>query len=92
MYMMAESMGEYTKPEFVKGCETLGCDSIDKWKAVLPRLRTELKNESKFKEMYRYVFGFACEKGFKSMEPDTAVALWGMLIGSTKCKFLDKWT
>lgn len=38
-YMQAETMGEYKKPEFVKGCEVLGCDDINTWKAVLPRLR-----------------------------------------------------
>lgn len=43
-YMGAETMGEYKKAEFVKGCEALGCDSIASWKAALSRLRQELKN------------------------------------------------
>ena len=41
--------------------------------------------------MYKFVFGFACEKGFKSLEVESAIALWELLIGSKKCKFLGKW-
>ena len=91
MYMQAETMGEYKKPEFLKGCEALGCDDISTFKAVLPRLRQELKNETKFKEMYKFVFGFACEKGFKNVEVESACALWDLLIGNARCKFLGKW-
>lgn len=42
MYMDAKYMGEYTWPEFDKGCASLGVDSIQGWQAILPRLRQEL--------------------------------------------------
>ena len=90
-YMQAETMGEYKKSEFLKGCEVLACDDISTFKAVLPRLRQEMKNETKFKEMYKFVFGFACEKGFKNVEVESANALWDLLIGSQRCKFLNQW-
>ena len=83
-------MGEYTKAEFLKGAENLACDEISTWKAKVPDMRNDLNNEQKFKEMYKFVFGFACEKGFKSVEIESACALWPMLIGN-RCKFLDKW-
>ena len=36
-------MGEFKQPEFLKGCATLGCDSIKAWKDVLKlRLYREL--------------------------------------------------
>ena len=35
-YMQAHYMGEYTFEEFKKGSETLGCDSIQAWKNVVP--------------------------------------------------------
>ena len=57
--MGAEFMGEYKWPEFKKGCSALGCDSIASWTAVLPRLRTELKNEANFFNLYKYSFNFA---------------------------------
>ena len=90
-YMQAETMGEYKKVEFLKGCESLACDDIATFKAVLPRLRQELKNEIKFKEMYKFVFGFACDRGFKNVEVESSCALWDLLIGSQRCKFLAKW-
>ena len=83
-------MGEYTKAEFLQGCKSLGVDDISSWKQKVPTMRNDLKNEAKFKEMYKFVFGFACEKGMKSVEIGTANALWPMLVGE-KCKFLDKW-
>lgn len=58
-YMQAHYMGEYTFEEFKKGSETLGCDSIQAWKNVVPQLRNELKNEAKFAAMYKYAFQFA---------------------------------
>ena len=41
--------------------------------------------------MYKFVFGFACEKGFKNVEVESAIALWDLLIGKQRCKFLDIW-
>ena len=89
--MEAESMGEFKKSEWLKGSQALGCNDISSWKAILGRLRSELQNKSTFKEMYKFVFGFACEKGFKSMEVEVAIGMWTLLIGTQKCKFLDKW-
>ena len=90
-YMDAKFMGEYTWAEFNKGCAALGCDSIASWKAVLPRLRQELQNESANKTMYHYAFSFAQEKGKRNVEVELACALWDLLIGSQKCGFLEKW-
>ncbi len=43
-YMGAQEMGTYSKEEFIKGCEALGCDSIASWKQMLTsRLYPELK-------------------------------------------------
>ena len=41
--------------------------------------------------MYNYVFDFTCEKGMKSLDVESAIAMWDMLIGDNKCKFMDKW-
>lgn len=55
-YMQAKYMGEFTWDEFNRGCAALGCDSIASWQAVLPRLRQELNNQAKNKEMYHFAF------------------------------------
>ena len=80
-YMKAKFMGEYTWEEFKTGCQALGCDSIASWTAVLPRLRQELQNEAKNKEMYHFAFQFAQEKGKRNVEVELACALWDLLIG-----------
>ena len=41
--------------------------------------------------MYNFVFDFACEKGMISMDVDSAMAMWDVLIGEQKCKFMNKW-
>ena len=79
--MQAECMGEYKKSEFLKGAEVLGCNTISDWKAIVPKLRTDLQNKETFKEMYKFVFGFGCEKGYKALEVESAVQLWDLLIG-----------
>lgn len=83
-------MGEYTKEEFIQGCKNLGVDDLAGWKGKIATMRADLKNDNKFKDMYKFVFGFACEKGMKSIDIDTAVALWPTLLGN-RCKFMDKW-
>ena len=41
--------------------------------------------------MYNYVFAFACDKGMKSLDVESANAMWDMLIGDKRCKFMGKW-
>lgn len=81
-------MGEYTKAEFLQGCKNMGIDDLSAWKAKIPSMRADLKNDSKFKDMYKFVFGFACEKGFKSVDLESACVLWPMLLGD-RCKFCN---
>ena len=83
-------MGEYTKEEFIQGCKNLGVDDLAGWKSKIPNMRADLKNDNKFKDMYKFVFGFACEKGMKSVDIDTALALWPTLLGN-RCKFMTQW-
>ena len=89
-YMGAEYMGEYKWSEFNKGCRDLNCDSIASWTAVVPRLREEIKNDSKFAEMYKYTFNLAKEKDKRNVDVDLACDLWDLLIGA-KCQFLAQW-
>ena len=89
--MGAEYMGEYKWPEFKKGCLALGCDSIQGWKSVLPRIRQEIQNEQKFLALYKYSFSFAQEKGKRNVEVELANGLWDLLIGPSKCQFLEQW-
>mmetsp|Transcript_114403 Transcript_114403/g.158854 ORF Transcript_114403/g.158854 Transcript_114403/m.158854 type:complete len:159 (+) Transcript_114403:259-735(+) len=90
-YMNAASMGEYSEQEFMNGCESLGVSNLKEWHAVaLPRLRKELDNPEEFLALYKYLHGFAAEKGFKNVDVDTAIALWELML-SKNCKFINEW-
>ena len=89
-------MCEFTREEFLEGMEDLGCTSVDSVRRKLPQLRTELKNEKTFRDIYNYAYGFACEKGQKCLQLDTAVAMWQLLFGEQQwplikrgCSFLE---
>ena len=35
----AETMMQFTKEEFQKGCSAVSCDDVAKWKSIVPQLR-----------------------------------------------------
>ena len=45
----AAAMCEYSRQEFLRGMASLGCDSVDQLRRVMPRLRAELQDSTKFK-------------------------------------------
>ena len=83
-------MGEYRYEELECGCKTLNIDSIDGFKRKLPELRAQYADPAKFKELYKFVFDFSKDAGFKNVSLDTAVALWDLLL-KNKCLFLKDW-
>ncbi len=70
--------------------QKLGVTSIDELRKKVPSLQAELRDASKFKELYKWSFEFAKDPGFKNLNIDTAIAMWQLLL-SDKCKFLDHW-
>jgi len=46
--MKAATMCEFTRQEFIGGLQSIGVDSIEKFRAKLPSLRAELKDDSEF--------------------------------------------
>lgn len=83
-------MGIYTFSEFKQAFTTLGVSTISEFKMKLPNLNQDLRNPEEFKKLYRWVFDFSKEPGFKNVQIDTAVALWELLLNG-KCKFLNDW-
>ena len=69
--MNAAVMGEISKEEFTSGLIKMGCDSTDKLKKKLPELRSEMKNDEKFREIYHYAYLFCREKGHKVCGQET---------------------
>mmetsp|Transcript_13398 Transcript_13398/g.34367 ORF Transcript_13398/g.34367 Transcript_13398/m.34367 type:complete len:252 (-) Transcript_13398:1458-2213(-) len=90
-HMNAATMCEYSRDEFVNGLAKLGIDSIDKLKASLDKLRNELKDETKFRDIYNYAFSFAREKGQKCLQLDTAVGMWQLIFSSHPWPLVGDW-
>jgi DCN1-like protein 1/2 len=90
----AAAMCEFSKAEFVSGMTRLGVDSVPKLAAKLPALRASLAEEATFRAVYAFAFAFARDKGAKSLSPDTALALWQLLLparwpaGEAWCAFV----
>eukprot|EP00744_Colponema_vietnamica_P003371 GILI01005176.1.p1 GENE.GILI01005176.1~~GILI01005176.1.p1 ORF type:complete len:256 (-),score=83.80 GILI01005176.1:111-878(-) len=91
MYMKAETMGIYTKKEFTEGLTTLGVDTLEKLQAALPKLRSELGVDAKFKEIYTFSFMFSRERGQRNIVTEVGVALWKLLLSDRYPQFVDLW-
>ncbi|WZZ29415.1 hypothetical protein YC2023_012816 [Brassica napus] len=78
-HMNAATACEFSKEEFFGGLQALGIDSNGKLQEKLAFIRSELKDEQKFYEIYNFAFGWAKEKGQKSFALDTAIGMWQLL-------------
>ena len=90
MKMQAECMGIYQYVEVENLCKDLGTDTIEGIRAKVPQLKKEYHSNDVFKAVYKFVFGFSCDRGFKNVTTEVAVSLWALLL-KDKCRFIDKW-
>ncbi|KAK1440096.1 hypothetical protein QVD17_05921 [Tagetes erecta] len=90
-HMKAATMCEFSKQEFVGGLQSLGIDSLEKFRERIPSMRAELQDDQKFKEIYNFAFGWAKEKGQKSLALDTAIGMWQLLFEENRWPLVDHW-
>ncbi|KAK9698224.1 hypothetical protein RND81_08G089700 [Saponaria officinalis] len=90
-HMKAATMCEFTKQEFIGGWQSLGVDSLEKFRERIPYIRSELKDEQKFREIYIFAFSWAKEKGQKSLAFDTAIGMWQLLFAEKQWPLIDHW-
>ncbi|GAA0153365.1 ubiquitin-protein ligase [Lithospermum erythrorhizon] len=90
-HMKASTMCEFSKQEFIGGLQSIGIDSLEKFTEKLPFLGSELKDEQKFREIYNFAFGWAKEKGQKSLALDTAIGMWQLLFAEKQWPLVDHW-
>ncbi|KAG9160947.1 hypothetical protein Leryth_023541 [Lithospermum erythrorhizon] len=90
-HMKAATMCEFSKQEFIDGLQSIGIDSLEKFRERLPFLRSELRDEQKFREIYNFAFGWAKEKGQKSLALDTAIGMWQLLFAEKQWPLVDHW-
>ncbi|MQM17181.1 hypothetical protein Taro_050149 [Colocasia esculenta] len=81
-HMKAATMCEFSRQEFIGGLQSLGVDSLEKFRDKIPSMRAELKDEQKFREIYNFAFGWAKEKvrHNKAISRDT----WSQLLEFAK--------
>ncbi|KAG5546904.1 hypothetical protein RHGRI_018909 [Rhododendron griersonianum] len=90
-HMKAATMCEFSKDEFIGGLQALGIDSLEKLRDRIQLMRSELKDEQKFREIYGFAFGWAKEKGQKSLALDTAIGMWQLLFEAKHWPLVDHW-
>ena len=88
--MEAETMCIYTREEFVKGMEAMGCDTAEKLKSEIPKLRSEIANPRVYKDFYNFCFMFAKERDTKVLGQEMAIGMWNLLL-TDKFKNLPLW-
>uniref|UniRef100_A0A1D1XTH4 Defective in cullin neddylation protein n=1 Tax=Anthurium amnicola TaxID=1678845 RepID=A0A1D1XTH4_9ARAE len=81
---------EFKRQGFINGWTKLRCDSIEKMRAAIPRLRQSLKDDNTFKEIYQFTFKFGLSENQKSLSLDVAIEYWRMLL-SDRWPHLDIW-
>ncbi|CAM8957773.1 unnamed protein product [Rhodiola kirilowii] len=90
-HMKAATMCEFSKQEFLGGLQSLGIDTLDKFRERVQYMRSELKDENKFREIYNFAFGWALEKGQKSLALDTSIGMWQLLFAEKQWPLVDHW-
>ncbi|GFS37109.1 hypothetical protein Acr_00g0049920 [Actinidia rufa] len=90
-HMKAATMCEFSKQEFIGCLQALGIDSLEKFRDRVHFMRSDLKDEQKFHEIYNFAFGWAKEKGQKSLALDTAIGMWQLLFEEKQWPLVDHW-
>lgn len=95
-YMGAKNMGEYSQTEFINGFKALGWSSIHDLKGRIDSLRRQLKSNSEFPKIYKFVFDFLKGEVARNVNVDFALPMWDLLLkehyGSEIEPFLLQWS
>ena len=87
----APTMGELSRPEFVKGWESIGLSTIAQMKSAAGNMRKTLATDAElFKKTYKHTFVLAKPPGQKGVQLDAAVEFWRMLFGDGGMKWGGK--
>lgn len=76
----ADEMGYFSKQQWLLGMTKLDVDSTAKLQTLLTKLQAAtIHNSSDYKELYRFSFSFAKNKDQKSLDLESAIAMWEVL-------------
>ena len=88
--MEAKTMGAYTKGEFFRGMTRMETSDARALKSKIPALRAEMDDPAVFKRVFEYAFDFAKEPNHKSLPPETATAMFKVLLDG-RWPLVDEW-
>ncbi|KAJ4332328.1 Scaffold-type E3 ligase [Ascochyta clinopodiicola] len=81
--IQAPTMGEITRDGFVNGWLERDCDTIEKQKAYIKNLKTQLPTDKAlFTRVYKYTFFLAKTGQQKGVALDSAILYWDLLFAS----------
>ncbi|XPS69892.1 Scaffold-type E3 ligase [Ascochyta lentis] len=81
--IQAPTMGEISREGFVNGWLERDCDTIDKQKAYIQNLKTQLPTDKAvFTRVYKYTFFLAKTGQQKAVALDSAILYWDLLFAS----------
>jgi len=91
--LQAQTQCEFSREEFVGGLTQYRVDSLDKLKTKLDTLAQEIREPAKFRELYQFTFNYARSARQRSLDLDTAIAYWEIVMGEdARCgKLLELW-
>ncbi|XP_037070058.1 DCN1-like protein 4 isoform X2 [Pollicipes pollicipes] len=78
--MDAKNMGFFSAQEWLRGLSQLQADCIETLRWRIDYMRSLLDHPDVFKSVYRFGFDFAREKGQRSMDLETALAMLKLLL------------
>jgi len=77
--LKSPTIGEFVRDGFIEGWKTLGAETLDKQRALVPRLRKAIQtDQTLFKRVYRNTFLLARNPGQKAVALDTAIDYWNL--------------
>lgn len=95
----ASQMCRFTHEEFVNGCQKMKVHDAKSLRSRFPEMREEVKDQEKFKNLYRFTFTFGLDQstGQRSLPVDMAIPLWELVFEQNNrtpiltewCKFLQ---
>lgn len=58
----------------------MNCNSIEDLRKKIPIIKKDIYDKKVFKELYKFVFDFSRDQGYKNVSIETAIALWELLL------------
>jgi DCN1-like protein 1/2 len=85
-----KTFGEFTLVELEHGFKKLKYNSAEEISKNVQNIRNIVNTDSKFKEMYTWIFNYVKDPTKRYIENEMATVLWQILL-KNKFEFLDKW-